>query len=48
MELICQLKEIYKALYAYEKQFSDQTGITINEAGNIISSTLCINGRKRL
>ncbi|WP_298653602.1 winged helix DNA-binding protein [uncultured Proteiniphilum sp.] len=31
MELICRLKDIYKTLYAYEKQFSEQTGITINE-----------------
>ena len=31
MELICRLKDMYKAFYAYEKQFSEQTGITINE-----------------
>ena len=31
MELICKLKDMYKAFYAYEKQFSEQTGITINE-----------------
>lgn len=31
MELICRLKDIYKVLYAYEKQFAEKTGITINE-----------------
>jgi DNA-binding MarR family transcriptional regulator len=31
MELICKLKDLYKTFYAYEKQFSEQTGITINE-----------------
>jgi DNA-binding MarR family transcriptional regulator len=32
MEPICKLKEIYKILYAYEKEFSEQNNITINEA----------------
>ncbi|MEA4917631.1 MarR family winged helix-turn-helix transcriptional regulator [Proteiniphilum sp.] len=32
MEPICRLKDIYKALYSYEKQFAEETGITINEA----------------
>lgn len=31
MEEICRIKDIYKALYAYEKQFLKLTGITINE-----------------
>lgn len=31
MELICRLKDIYKTLYAYEKQFAEEAGITINE-----------------
>lgn len=31
MESICRLKDMYKILYAYEKQFSEETGITINE-----------------
>lgn len=31
MESICRLKDIYKALYAYEKQFAEKAGITINE-----------------
>ncbi len=31
MESICRLKDIYKALYAYEKQFAESAGITINE-----------------
>ncbi len=31
MEPICRLKDIYKALYAYEKQFAEEAGITINE-----------------
>lgn len=32
METICALKEVYKALYQYEKQFIDVYAITINEA----------------
>ncbi|RNC64388.1 MarR family winged helix-turn-helix transcriptional regulator [Proteiniphilum sp. X52] len=31
MESICRLKDIYKALYDYEKRFAEETGITINE-----------------
>lgn len=31
MEEICRIKDIYKALYTYEKQFLKLTGITINE-----------------
>lgn len=31
METICKLKDIYKALYQFEKEFSDANGITINE-----------------
>lgn len=31
MEPICRLKDIYKTLYAYEKQFAEEAGITINE-----------------
>lgn len=31
MESICRLKDIYKILYAYEKQFAEEAGITINE-----------------
>lgn len=32
MEPICKLKDIYKALYIFEKDFSDKNAITINEA----------------
>ncbi|MCD8166759.1 MAG: winged helix DNA-binding protein [Bacteroides sp.] len=32
MEPICNLKEIYKALYQFEKEFLDTHKITINEA----------------
>lgn len=32
MEPICKLKDIYKALYIFEKDFSDKNTITINEA----------------
>ena len=32
MELICQIKDIYKALYTFEKEFSEEFGMTINEA----------------
>lgn len=32
MELICQIKDVYKALYAFEKEFAENYGITINEA----------------
>lgn len=31
MESICKLKDIYKALYNFEKEFADKNGITINE-----------------
>ncbi|MEN9918427.1 MAG: hypothetical protein RL662_863 [Bacteroidota bacterium] len=31
MNSICQLKDIYKALYTFEKEFSEKNGITINE-----------------
>lgn len=31
MEEICRLKDIYKALYLFEKEFSEKNGITINE-----------------
>jgi len=31
MEPICKLKDVYKALYLFEKQFAEQNGITINE-----------------
>lgn len=31
MEPICKLKDIYKALYNFEKNFSEKYGITINE-----------------
>lgn len=31
MEEICKIKDMYIALYAYEKQFLKQTGMTINE-----------------
>ena len=32
MEPICVIKDIYKTLYQFEKAFSDQHSITINEA----------------
>lgn len=32
MEPICRIKEIYKALYQFEKAFAERHGITINEA----------------
>lgn len=32
MEPICALKDIYKTLYQFEKDFSDRHDITINEA----------------
>lgn len=32
MEPICALKDIYKALYQFEKDFNDNYAITINEA----------------
>ena len=32
MELICQIKDIYKALYAFEKRFVKEFNMTINEA----------------
>lgn len=31
MELICKLKDIYKALYDFEKKFAEANEITINE-----------------
>lgn len=31
MEEICKLKDIYKALYNFEKEFSEKNGLTINE-----------------
>ena len=31
MEPICQLKDIYKILYTFEKEFAENNGITINE-----------------
>lgn len=31
MESICKLKDIYKALYNFEKEFAEKNGITINE-----------------
>jgi len=31
MEAICKLKDIYKALYHFEKEFAEKNGITINE-----------------
>ena len=31
MEPICKLKDIYKALYNFEKSFAENNGITINE-----------------
>ncbi|MDR2123015.1 MAG: winged helix DNA-binding protein [Flavobacteriaceae bacterium] len=32
MESICEIKEIYKSLYLFEKKFLETNGITINEA----------------
>lgn len=31
MEEICKLKDIYKMLYKFEKEFAENNGITINE-----------------
>lgn len=31
MEEICKLKDIYKSLYNFEKEFAEKNGITINE-----------------
>lgn len=31
MDSICKLKDIYKALYNFEKEFAEKYGITINE-----------------
>lgn len=31
MEEICKLKDVYKALYNFEKKFSEENGFTINE-----------------
>ncbi len=32
MERICVIKDIYKALYRFERDFAEEHGITINEA----------------
>lgn len=32
MDIICQIKDIYKALYVFEKEFSETFQMTINEA----------------
>lgn len=32
MEYICKIREIYKALYIFEKEFAEKHRITINEA----------------
>jgi len=32
MELICRIKDIYKALYSFEKEFAKKFEMTINEA----------------
>lgn len=32
MELICKIKDIYKALYLFEKNFVEKFSMTINEA----------------
>lgn len=32
MESICQIKNIYKALYSFEKEFAKKFNMTINEA----------------
>lgn len=32
MELICQIKEVYKSLYSFEKEFVKNFDMTINEA----------------
>lgn len=32
MESICELKDVYKSLYKFEKDFQTQYGMTINEA----------------
>lgn len=44
MESIVKLKNIYKALYDFEKQYLDLNGVTINEA--IILNTLIDNKPK--
>lgn len=31
MEEICKIKDIYKSLYNFEKEFAEKNGITINE-----------------
>jgi len=31
MEPICKLKDVYKTLYNFEKEFAENNGITINE-----------------
>lgn len=32
MDIICQIKDVYKALYVFEKEFSGTFRMTINEA----------------
>lgn len=32
MELICKIKDVYKALYTFEKEFAQNYNMTINEA----------------
>lgn len=32
MEPICAIKDLYKTLYQFERRFSQQNGLTINEA----------------
>ena len=32
MNLICRIKEIYKALYLFEREFAEEHNMTINEA----------------
>ncbi|MDL2227773.1 MarR family transcriptional regulator [Odoribacter sp. OttesenSCG-928-L07] len=32
MEIICQIKDVYKSLYSFEKEFVKKFGMTINEA----------------
>lgn len=37
MDLICKMKNIYKVLYDYDKEFSQMNGVTLNEAVIIYS-----------
>lgn len=32
MDIICQIKDVYKSLYVFEKEFSEKFRMTINEA----------------